>query len=77
MQRAIDVQVARPITPEEAAEWHEKQGLEADAEGKFAAMPYGDGPVTRDEILAQVEANSLRRDIPRSEERRVGKECRL
>ena len=64
MQRAIDVQVARPITQEEAAQWHAKQGIEADESGAFTAMPYGDGPVTKDEILAQVEANSLRRDIP-------------
>ena len=64
MQTAVNVQVAKPISDAELADWYEKQGIKPDADGTFSAMPYGDGPVTRDAILEQVEANSLRRDVP-------------
>lgn len=64
MQTAVNVQVAKPISQEELADWYEKQGIKPDADGTFTAMPYGDGPVTRDAILDQVSQNALRRDVP-------------
>jgi len=64
MQTGINVQIARPIAKDEISEWHKKQGLTVDENGEFTAMPYGEGPVTRDSILEQVALNSLRRDVP-------------
>lgn len=64
MQTAVNVQVAKPISNDELVDWYEKQGIKPDADGTFTEMPYGDGPVTRDAILEQVEKNSLRREVP-------------
>jgi len=58
------VQRVQPPDPEELNEWYEKNGLAPDRDGVFTSMPYGDAPVHRDVILDQVEANSLRRDVP-------------
>ncbi len=60
----VNLQIARPIAPDEAAAWHEEHQLNADADGVFTDMPYTHGPVTRDNILQNVERNSLRRDVP-------------
>lgn len=64
MQTGLNVQVARPPTKEELDDWYRKQGLEPDKDGIFTSMPYSEAPVCRDEILSQVEQNSLRRDVP-------------
>ena len=58
------IQEVAPADPERLGDWYEKNGLTPDRDGVFTAMPYGDAPVHRDAILAQVEANSLRRDVP-------------
>ena len=60
----VNIQIARPVTPEEAQEWHAKRGLAPDADGTFTEMPQDDGPVSRDTILQQVEDNAKRRDVP-------------
>lgn len=62
--KGVNVQIARPVTPDEAREWHDKRGLKTDENGIFTEMPADDGPVTRDTILDQVAANALRRDVP-------------
>lgn len=64
MQKALNVQVARPPKKDELEDWYQKQGLQADKDGIFTSMPYQDAPVHRDIILEQVEFNSLHRDVP-------------
>ena len=64
MQQGINVQVARPVKPEELDEWYKEHRLTPDQDGTFTAMPYEDGPVTRDTILEQVELNAKRREVP-------------
>lgn len=60
----VNVQVARPANPEELEDWYKEHRLKPDEDGTFTAMPYEDGPVTRDTILDQVELNAKRRDVP-------------
>lgn len=62
--QGVNVQVARPVRPEELEDWYKEHKLSPDDSGVFKEMPYEDGPVTRDTILEQVEKNSLRRDVP-------------
>lgn len=60
----VAAQVTRPADPVELDAWYREHGLQPDKDGMFAEMPYGAGPVTRDDILANVAANALRHDIP-------------
>lgn len=60
----VNVQVAKPVKHEELDDWYKEHGLAPDKDGVFTAMPYDDGPVTRDAILDQVTLNSKRRDVP-------------
>lgn len=64
MQQGVNIQLARPADPAELADWYAEHKLAPDGDGVFTAMPYEDSPVHRDTILAQVEGNAKRRDVP-------------
>lgn len=63
-QSRVYAQVTRKADEEELSKWYDEHGLKPDKDGMFAEMPYGAAPVSRDDILAQVAENALRRDIP-------------
>lgn len=60
----VYAQVTRPADPDELNAWYAEHGLTPDKDGMFAEMPYGEAPVSRDDILKQVEENAQRRDVP-------------
>jgi hypothetical protein len=60
----MDVQLVKPVEGMDLTEWYKEHGLSVDKDGIFTAMPYNDGPVTRDTILEQVATNAARRYVP-------------
>ena len=64
--REYQAQGARPIAPEEAADWLNKRGITPDENGIFTEMPYKADEVSavREVIIENVKFNAARRDIP-------------
>ena len=58
------VEIARPPSVEDIAQWCEKHGVSADAEGNLNEFPAGESPLNDEGIVEQVSRNALLHDVP-------------